>query len=210
MTTRSAPHSLAARATSTGSAAFTASGSATSRVPALPGAQASPFTAGSEDRATHRACSRAPEPITSTRTTGDATEPATHCTGRPSGARAERARERTCSSPTLTSSGRVPGAGQAGGVLLHARPVDLLALGAESGPQARTLLRSCAGVDSEQLAVRLGLQLAPGGEPGGIQPAVVDGRGDRAAGFTRVGAVAEPARRRQPGDVGVGGVHPVD
>src|SRR4051794_35740309 len=181
MTTRSAPHSLAARATSTGSAAFTASGSATSRVPALPGAQASPFTAGSEDRATLRACSRAPEPITSTRTARDATEPSTHSNGRPSGARAQRARR-----------------GGKGGPL-HARPVDLLALGAEPGPQARTLLRSGAGVDAEQLAVRLGLQLAPGGEPRGIQAAVVDGRGDRAAGFARVGAVAEPARRRQPG-----------
>ena len=37
-------------------------------VPALPGAQASAVTAGSDCRATHRACSRAPEPITRTRT----------------------------------------------------------------------------------------------------------------------------------------------
>ena len=52
-----------------------ASGSATARVPALPGAQASASTAGSEDRATHRACSRAPEPMTSTRTDADPIHP---------------------------------------------------------------------------------------------------------------------------------------
>src|SRR5829696_6071728 len=68
MTTRPAPQSAATRATASGSAASTASCSATARVPALPGAQASALTAGSEERATHRACSRAPEPITSTRT----------------------------------------------------------------------------------------------------------------------------------------------
>src|SRR5919107_2113992 len=74
MTTRSAAQPVASAATATGSATSTAAGSATARVPALPGAQASAVTAGSEDRATHRACSRAPEPITSTRTDGDPTD----------------------------------------------------------------------------------------------------------------------------------------
>src|SRR3954469_1618317 len=72
-TTRSARQSRASAAIATGSATSTAAGSATARVPALPGAQASASTAGSEDRATHRACSRAPEPITSTRTDGEST-----------------------------------------------------------------------------------------------------------------------------------------
>src|SRR4051812_18487258 len=67
-TTRSAPHSRARAAIATGSPTATASGCASARVPALPGPHASASTAGSEDRATHRACSRAPEPITSTRT----------------------------------------------------------------------------------------------------------------------------------------------
>ena len=41
--------------------------SAISAVPALPGAHASATTAGSRRSATHRACSRAPPPTTSTR-----------------------------------------------------------------------------------------------------------------------------------------------
>src|SRR5687767_15795843 len=67
-TTRSARQATASAAIESGSVASTASGSATARVPALPGAQASALTAGSEESATHRACSRAPEPITTTRT----------------------------------------------------------------------------------------------------------------------------------------------
>src|SRR3954447_14400194 len=68
MTTRSACHSVASPATATGSAAATGKGAAITAVPALPGAQASAVTAGSECRATHSARSRAPEPITRTRT----------------------------------------------------------------------------------------------------------------------------------------------
>src|SRR5215207_3483059 len=190
-TTRSAPHPVATDATATGSAASTASGSAIARVPALPGAQASAVTVGSEDRATHRACSRAPEPITSTRTARDATEPAARWNGHPSGP-----------PPSVRGVRRRV-------VLLHARPVPLLALGAEPAPQAGVLLGPGAGVHAEELAVRLGLELPPGGEPGGVEPAVVDGRGDRAAGLAAVAAVAEPAAGGQLHDVGVRGVHPV-
>ena len=43
-------------------------------------------------------------------------------------------------------------------------------------------------------------------QPGRVEPAVVDGRGDRAAGLGAVRAVPEPALRRQRGDVGVRGV----
>src|SRR3954467_11411427 len=68
MTTRSACHSVASPATATGSAAATGNGAAITAVPALPGAQASAVTAGADCRDTHRACSRAPEPITRTRT----------------------------------------------------------------------------------------------------------------------------------------------
>jgi hypothetical protein len=67
-TTRSAAQPTASAATATGSATSSGRASASRTVPALPGAQASAVTAGSEERATHRACSRAPEPITSTRT----------------------------------------------------------------------------------------------------------------------------------------------
>src|SRR5918993_2555879 len=169
-TTRSARHPVATEATATGSAASTASGSAMARVPALPGAQASAVTAGSEDRATHRACSRAPEPITSTRTARDATQ--------------------------LRSAA-------------GARPVGLLAVGAEAGAQPSPLLGPGAGVDPQQLAVRLHLQLAPGGEPRRVEPAVVDRRGDRAPGLATVAAVAEPAGGGQVGDVGVRGLDPV-
>src|SRR4051794_11932094 len=189
MTTRSARHAVATAATSTGSAASTARGSATARVPAFPGAQASAWTAGSDDRATHRACSRAPEPITSTRTAGDATEPATHCNGRPSGP-----------APSVPEQGPPP---------LRARPVGLRPLGAEPGAQAGPLLGPGTRVDPEQLAARFRLQLAPGGEPRGIQAPVVDGSGHCAAGLAAVTTVAEPAAGRQLGDVGVGGVHPV-
>src|SRR4051794_14751501 len=67
-TTRSACHSVASPATATASETSTGKGWAIIAVPALPGAQASAVTAGSDCRATHRACSRAPEPITRTRT----------------------------------------------------------------------------------------------------------------------------------------------
>src|SRR3712207_4310158 len=132
MTTRSARQDVASAAMATGSATSTAAGSATARVPALPGAQASAVTAGSGDRATHRACSRAPEPITSTRTDGDPTQSA---------------------SPEPVR-------------LRPVRPVQ----GADSG----VLGGPGAGVGAQRLAVRLGLQLAPGRVAGRVQPAVLD------------------------------------
>src|SRR5215207_4562777 len=187
-TTRSAPHPVATDATATGSAASTASGSAIARVPALPGAQASAVTVGSEDRATHRACSRAPEPITSTRTARDATQPRSVLERPPFRDRAELAR-----------------CGGKGGP----STVRLLAERAEEGAGAGPLLGPGAGVDPQQLAVRLRLQLAPGGEPRRVEPAVVDRRGDRAPGLAAVAAVAEPAGGGQLGDVGVGGLDPV-
>src|SRR3954447_523670 len=170
MTTSSAPHSVATRATSSGSAAATASGSATARVPALPGAQASALTAGSEERATHRACSRAPEPITSTRTDAESRRPLHLWSPLPVG-------------------------------LLPDRPVE--------GPHLRLLRGPRAGVDTQQLAVRLGLQLAPGAVPRRVQTAVVDRRRHGAPGLAAVPAVAEPAVGREQRDVGVGGVHAV-
>src|SRR4051812_4112552 len=163
MTTSSAPHSRATRATASGSAASTGRGSATARVPALPGAQASALTAGSEDRATHRACSRAPEPITSTRTGAE-------------------------------SRGRSP------------QPVRLLPHRPVQGAHPGLLRSSRAGVHAQQLAVRLGLELAPGAVPRGVQRPVVDGGGHGTAWLAAVPAVAEPAVVGERRDVGVGGV----
>src|SRR5690606_25617219 len=48
--------------------ASTRNNSATVPMPGLPGAASTAVTPGSRDRARARACSRAPEPITSTRT----------------------------------------------------------------------------------------------------------------------------------------------
>src|SRR5204862_2606864 len=67
-TTRSACQLFASAATASGSAASTPSCSAIAAVPALPGAQASAVTVGSPDAARTTACSRAPGPLTSTRT----------------------------------------------------------------------------------------------------------------------------------------------
>src|SRR4051794_24719164 len=170
MTTRSARHSTASAAIASGSPTGTASGSATARVPALPGAQASALTAGSEERATHRACSRAPEPITTTRTEGNY---------RPAVSTASALAERL-------------------GAQL---PVER--------PQPRLLLCPRPRVDAQQLPVGLGLQLAPGHEPGGVEPAVVDGGSDGATGLRPVLAVAVAAAGGQLRHVGVGGVHAV-
>ena len=85
--------------------------------------------------------------------------------------------------------------------LVPDRPVERPQPGLLRGPRA--------GVDAQQLAVRLGLQLAPRDVPGGVQPAVVDGGGHRAAGLGAVPAVAEPAVGGEQRHVGVGGVHAV-
>ncbi len=65
-TTSSAPSSVASAATALPSRASTWCSSATSAIPALPGAQCSAVTSGSRERERHRACSRAPPPITRT------------------------------------------------------------------------------------------------------------------------------------------------
>src|SRR4051812_13467094 len=169
MTTSPAPQPDARAAIATGSATSTGEFSAIARVPALPGAQPTTDTAGSDDRATHRACSRAPEPITSTRTDGD---------------------------PTHRSPAGPP-------------PDGLVADGTEERLRLRPLLGPGARVDAEQLPPRLGLELPPAEEAGRIEPAVVDGGRDGAAGFAAVAAVAEPAAGGQLLDVGEGGRHAV-
>src|SRR4051794_5577373 len=175
MTTRSAPQPSAAAATVSGSATCTLSESAIARVPALPGPQARAVTAGSACRATHRACSRAPEPITSTRTSAKSTAEG------PSAPHRSQARGGTLQ-------------GAAPGPLPPPRAVGrLVAQRAEEGAGAGVLGGSGTGVDPQQLAMRLGLQLAPGHQPCRVEPALVDGGGHRAAGFGAVRAVAEPA-----------------
>ena len=121
---------------------------------------------GRTDRATHRACSRAPEPITSTRT------------------------GRTLPSAGAQRQRRLGWSRSAGG---------RRAAGPAPAARARASTRSscrCASACSLRQAVK----------PGRVEPAVVDGRGDRAAGLGAVRAVAEPALGGQLGDVGVGGV----
>ncbi len=68
ITTRSARQDTASPAIAAGSVRSTPSVSATAAVPGLPGAQPRAVTAGSCEAARARACSRAPEPITRTRT----------------------------------------------------------------------------------------------------------------------------------------------
>ena len=170
ITTRSAPPARRpARRPRRGSAASTASGSATARdagVAGRAGQRASPR--GRTARATHRACSRAPEPITSTRT------------------------EPNLPTRTVTAVGWAASR--------HARRWN--------DAQPRLLRGPGPGVDPQQLAVRLGLQLAP---------RAVAGRGpadpsSMAAATAQPGSVRCSQSRnrqsaRQRGDVGVGGVH---
>src|SRR5579875_1775049 len=69
MTTRSERTRWASSTTSSAEVMSTGCCSAISAVPALPGATKSASTCGSSRKANNRACSRAPEPITRTRTT---------------------------------------------------------------------------------------------------------------------------------------------
>ncbi len=69
-TTSSTPSSTASAVTCAPSSWSTGWTVATCAIPALPGAQCSSVTAGSWDRERHRACSRAPPPMTRTFTLG--------------------------------------------------------------------------------------------------------------------------------------------
>ncbi|COZ91515.1 Uncharacterised protein [Mycobacterium tuberculosis] len=69
ITTMSAPTSRARATTASAEVMSTSCCSAIRAVPALPGATISPETCGSLPSASNSACSRAPEPITRTRTT---------------------------------------------------------------------------------------------------------------------------------------------
>ena len=68
ITTRPALMCSASRVTSAGSAGLTSWSCASSAMPGLPGAACSSLTPGSRARARTIACSRPPDPITSTRT----------------------------------------------------------------------------------------------------------------------------------------------
>src|SRR5215469_185546 len=78
MTTRSALTRRASRVTSPGSVARTSWQAANSAMPGLPGAACNSLTAGSLLSARTIACSRPPDPITSTRTLRDSTRSSLH------------------------------------------------------------------------------------------------------------------------------------
>ncbi len=105
-TTSSAPSSAARALTARPSRASTWCSSATSAMPALPGAQWRAVTSGSRDRERHRACSRAPLPMTRTFTppslTGGVRAPCTGFRGREGqdfGRSSKRGRRPPLSSP---------------------------------------------------------------------------------------------------------------